>query len=193
MTEMALPRRAGVADRWPTALALVFIAGAIAVIALVDREAELFGPSVAVMAGIYLMAYATSRPWMAWVAFVVLSAVMTVLHVLRQTQVLDVNPGIGITVVVVLLWLWAVARRRFTEIGTFSVQTAGTVGFGAITLLCVAVEPRLGAALAGLGFLAHGVWDGYHFKANKVVNRSWSEFCGVIDLAIGVALIVAAT
>jgi hypothetical protein len=192
MTDTAVPRRAGLADRWPTALALVFIAGAIAVIALLDREAALFGPSVAVMAGIYLMAFADGRPWTAWPAFVGLSGLVTVLQVLRLTDVLDVDPGIGMTVVLVPLWLWAVARRRFTDVGTFSVQTAGMIGFGAITLLCAAVQPRLGAALAGVGFLAHGAWDVYHFKANKVVNRPWSEFCAVIDFATGAALIVAA-
>lgn len=192
MTDSGLPLPARLADRWPTALALVFIAGVIAVIALLNREAALFGPSVATMAGIYLMAYADGRPWTAWVAFVVLSVVVTVLQVLAQTDLLDVDPGISMTVVLVLLWLWAVARRRFTAVAMFSVQTAGMVGFGAITLLCAAAEPRLGAALAGIGFLAHGMWDAYHFKANKVVNRQWSEFCAVIDFATGVALIVAA-
>jgi hypothetical protein len=192
MTDTAVPRRTGLVDRWPTALALVFTAGAIAVIALLDREAAVFGPSLAVMAGIYLMAFADGRPWTAWLAFVVLSVVVTVLQVLRLTDVLDVDPGIGMTVVLVPLWWWAVARRRFTDVGTFSVQTAGMVGFGAITLLCAAVQPRLGAALAGVGFLAHGLWDVYHFKANKVVNRPWSEFCAVIDFATGAALIVAA-
>jgi CDP-diglyceride synthetase len=173
-------------------LAVVFIAFAIAVIALLDRDAELFGPSVATMAGIYLVAFADGRPWTAWVAFVVLSAVVSVLQVLRLTDVLDDHPGIGMALVLVLLWLWAVARRRFTDGGTFSVQTAGMLGFGAITLLCAVAQPRLGAALAGVGFLAHGIWDAYHFKADKVVNRPWSEFCAVIDLPVGVALIVAA-
>jgi hypothetical protein len=85
-----------------------------------------------------------------------------------------------------------VARRRFTDVGTFSMQTAGMVGFGAITLLCAATQPRLAAVLAGVGFLLHGAWDAYHFRADKVVNRPWSEFCAVVDLAVGTALIVAA-
>jgi energy-converting hydrogenase Eha subunit H len=144
------------------------------------------------MAGIYLVAYAAGRPWSAWLGFVGLSAVVSVLHILRRSEVLEVDPAVGMTAVLVPLWLWAVARRRFTDTGTFSVQTAGMVGFGAITLLCAAAEPRLGAALAGVGFLAHGAWDAYHFRANKVVNRPWSEFCWVVDLAVGTALLVAA-
>jgi hypothetical protein len=192
MTDTTLPQRVKVVDRWPTGLALVAIAGAVAVIALVGREAEFFGPSVALMAGIYLVAYAAGRPWTAWLAFVVLSAVVSVLHILRRTEMLAFDPAIGMTALLVPLWLWAVVRRRFTDVGTFSAQTAGMVGFGTVTLLCAAAQPRLGAVLAGVGFLAHGVWDAYHFRADKVVNRPWSEFCGVVDLAVGTALIVAA-
>ncbi|MGK5675368.1 hypothetical protein ACSNOB_21305 [Micromonospora sp. URMC 106] len=181
------------ADRWPSALALVSIVGAVMVIAFVGREAELFGPAVATMAGIYLVAYASGRPWAAWPAFVALSAVVTALHVLRRLSVLDVDPGIGMTVVLLPLWLWAVARRLFADVGTFTAQTAGMVGFGAIALLCAATQPRLGAGLVGVGFLAHGAWDAYHFVRNTVVNRPWSEFCGVVDLAVGAALIIAAS
>jgi hypothetical protein len=45
---------------------------------------------------------------------------------------------------------------------------------------------------AATGDLAHGAWDAYHFRANQVVNRPWSEFCWVVDLAVGTALLVAA-
>ncbi|MBF9131996.1 hypothetical protein I0C86_23955 [Plantactinospora sp. S1510] len=190
MTNAALPRRTKLADRWPTALAMVAIAGAVAVMVLLDREVELFGPSIAVMAGIYLMAYAIGRPSTAWLAFGVLSVVMSVLHVLNDRQVLGVDPGVGMTIVLVLLWLWTVARHRFTEGRIFSIQTAGMVGFGALTLLCATVAPRLGVTLAGVGFLAHGLWDAYHFRVNQVVNRPWSEFCAVVDLGVGVALII---
>jgi hypothetical protein len=192
VTETALPRRTGLVDRWPTALALVVIAGAIMAIALVDREAELFGPAIATMAGIYLVAYAIGRPWTAWLAFVALSAVVSLFHLLQRSGGWDVDPAVGMTVVLVVLWLWAVARRRYTDAGTFSIQTAGMLGFGAITLVCAAVEPRLGAALAGAGILAHGAWDAYHFKVDKIVNRPWSEFCCVVDVGVGAALIIAA-
>jgi len=192
VTETALPQRKGLVDRWPTALALVVIAGAIIAITLVDREAELFGPAIATMAGIYLVAYAIGRPRTAWLAFVALSAVVSLFHLLQRSGGWDVDPAVGMTVVLVVLWLWAVAMRRYTDAGTFSVQTAGMLGFGAITLVCAAVEPRLGVALAGAGILAHGAWDAYHFKVDKIVNRPWSEFCCVVDVGVGAALIIAA-
>lgn len=192
MTTVQSPRPIKLVDRWPTALAVVGLAGAISVIVLLDREVELFGPVVVMMAGIYLMAYAVGRPRAAWVALAVLSAVVSVLHALRQAGVLPIEPAVGMSIVVVLLWLWAVARRRFTDGGVFLLQTAAMVGFGAVTLVCAALAPRWGMVLAGTGFLAHAAWDAYHFRIDKVVDRPYAEFCGVVDLVIGPALIVAA-
>jgi hypothetical protein len=179
-------------NRWPTALALVSTAGGIAVMALLDRDAELFGPLVAMMAAIYLMAYAIGRPVSVWVALVVMSALISVFQVLDGRDALGVHPGVAMAIVLVLTWLWTVARRRHTDSGTFSLQTAGMVGFGAVTLVAAAVEPRAGVALAGVGFLAHGAWDAYHYRMNKVVHRTYAEFCGVVDLVTGTALLVVA-
>jgi hypothetical protein len=192
MTNEALPRRARLTDRWPTALALVATAGALAVIILFDREQQYFGPAVATMAAIYLVAYAAGRPWSAWPAFVGLSAIVTALQFMHTHGVVPFDAAVGMSIVLVLLWLWSVARRRYADAPTFSVQTAGMVGFGALTLIAAAVEPRWGVLLAGIGFLAHGAWDVYHFRANKVVNRPWSEFCAVVDGAVGVALVIVA-
>ena len=189
MTNTASPR--GLTARWPTALALVTIAGALVLIIGTDREAEFFGPAVATMAGIYLMAYAIGRPWTAWVAFAVLSAVASVLHALAEAEVWSVEPGIGMAAVLVVLWLWTIARRRFTE-PIFTLETAGMVFFGAITVLVVATDSTTAIALAGAGWLCHGAWDAYHFRVNKVVNRPWSEYCGLIDLAVGTSLLIAA-
>jgi hypothetical protein len=162
------------------------------VIALLDREADLFGPIVVTMAGIYLMAFALGRPGTVWIALAVLSVVVSVLLALNQFDALPVDPAVAMSIVVVLLWLWTVARGRYKDAGTFSLQTAGMVGFGAVTLVCAAIAPRWGILLAGAGFLAHGVWDAYHFRAKKVVDRRYAEFCGVVDALIGPALIVAA-
>jgi hypothetical protein len=180
------------AGRWPTALALVASAGAIVVITSVGREAEFFGPAVAVMAAIYLTAYAAGRPRTAWPAFAVLSAVVSVLHVLRKLQILEIDPGVTMAMLLVPLWLWTLPRFRSGDVTTFWTQTAGMVGCGGIALLCTMTSPKLGATLAGVGFLLHGAWDAYHFVTRKVVAREWSEFCGIVDVVVGVTLVVAA-
>lgn len=184
--------RARLADRWPTALALTASAGAIVVLIMLDRDAELFGPQAVMMMGIYLMAYAIGRPATAWLAVVVFSAVLAVLQALDGQDALPAGPAVGMSVVVLLVWLWAVLRRRYTDGQTFRLETAGMVGFGIVTLVCAAIEPRWATLLAGVGFLAHAGWDAYHYRANKVVNRPYAEFCGVVDVVVGLALVVAA-
>lgn len=102
-----------------------------------------------------------------------------------------VRVGVGMAVVLVLLWVWAIARGRARDTGWFTLQTVGMVGFGAVTVLAVLADPMLGGVLAGVGWLVHGFWDGYHFLRNRVVNRPWAEMCAVIDIPVGTALIAA--
>lgn len=178
--------------RWPAALGVLAGAVAALVIALVGDPADLFGPVVVLMAGIYLLPYADGRPWTAWPALAGLSTVVAVLHVLDRRDVLPVDAGVATAGVVALLWLGTIARRRYTDGGMFWLQTAGTAVFGAVTLLCVALEPRWAAFLAGAGFLAHGAWDVYHHRVNRVVHRTYAEFCAVVDVLVGPVLIGAA-
>jgi hypothetical protein len=180
-----------VVSRWPTALAVVAAAGVVLVIVRFANEADYFGASIATMAGIYLFAYGLGRPWTAWPAFLLLSALVTILQFAHTHGVLPFDAPVGMAAVLVVLWLWAVVRRRFTDRPTFAVQTAGAAGFAVVTLLCVAVQPTLGALLAGVGILAHAAWDAYHWRTGKVVHRSWAEFCFVLDLIVGAALIIA--
>jgi hypothetical protein len=189
MTDTPVPARVSLTQRWPTGLALV---SAVAAIVLLDHTVEQFGPLVVTMAGIYVMTYALGPPLTVWPSFVALSIVFGVLRALDDLDALPVDPAVVMTAVVVLLWLWTVLRRRFTDGSTFRLQTAGLVGFGAVTLVCAAIAPQWGLALAGVGWLAHGAWDAYHFATNKVVHRTYAEFCGVIDVVVGPALIVAA-
>ncbi len=170
--------------RWPTALALVQSAAAIAVIVLVGADVE-FAPGPAVMAGIYMVAFALGRPAAAWAAWPSLMAVVLALIVF------GIDLQVGMTVVLVLLWIWAISRGRTRDGRWFTIQTAGMAVFGAFTVLAVLVDPTVGGVLVGIGWIAHGIWDIYHFAKNKIVNRPWSEMCCVVDILVGVAVVVA--
>lgn len=49
--------------------------------------------------------------------------------------------------------------------------------------------PDLARYLVAAGWLLHGVWDFIHLKLDKVVARSFAEWCGVIDVVIAVELV----
>jgi hypothetical protein len=71
----------------------------------------------------------------------------------------------------------------------FAIQAMGMVGFGALALTGLAVDPDLGRSLVAAGWFFHGVWDFVHLKLDKVVSRSFAEWCGLFDILIAAMLI----
>jgi hypothetical protein len=170
-------------ERWPTALGLV-VAGACAVIILGQDVHEDFAPGVATMMGIYLAAYAVGKPGSAWPAFAVLAGCGALLGVV------GVEAGVVMPAILGLLWLWIVARGRESDRPWFTIQSLGLIFFGGLTIAAVVADARLAGILAGVGWFTHGLWDAYHFAKDRVVVRSWSELCAVVDIPVGTLLIV---
>ena len=63
------------------------------------------------------------------------------------------------------------------------------VGFGSIALAGLYVDPDLGRYLLAAGWFGHAAWDVAHHIANKVMPRSYAEFCGVVNLLLGFAIL----
>jgi hypothetical protein len=174
-------------QRWPTAVGLVVAAGVCAGVVAgldVDDVADEFAPGVATMMGIYLAAYAVGKPASAWLAFVALVAVALVVGPL------GLDAAVVMTAVLAALWLWVLARGRARDRPWFGIETLGLVFFGGLTIAAVLADARLAGILVGAGWLTHGLWDAYHFARDRVVVRSWSEICAVVDIPVGTALIV---
>jgi hypothetical protein len=68
-------------------------------------------------------------------------------------------------------------------------QTLALLGFGAVAVIALLLVPAAGAYLVALGLLAHAGWDAYHHRTNKVVARSYAEFCLVLDAALAVTIV----
>jgi hypothetical protein len=69
------------------------------------------------------------------------------------------------------------------------VQALGMVGFVAMALTAMAVDPDLGRYVVAAGWFLHGVWDFVHLKLDKVVLRSYAEWCGVFDMLVAIQLV----
>lgn len=50
------------------------------------------------------------------------------------------------------------------------------------------MEPDVGRYVVAAGWFLHGVWDTVHLRLDRVVSRSYAEFCGVFDILVGVGL-----
>jgi hypothetical protein len=82
------------------------------------------------------------------------------------------------------------ARGLLRRPGGLPLQAAGMLVFGAGMLAALYVAPELGAYLVAIGLLGHGAWDAVHYVRDRVVARSYAEFCAVLDLLVGVAVLL---
>ncbi|MGI5170298.1 hypothetical protein ACQEU3_38685 [Spirillospora sp. CA-253888] len=172
--------------RWPTALAVAMTAANVA-----GGSPELegmvggFGEALLLLPLEYLIVAKLRRRGASWPVCV---AAFTVMVALRALDV--VSPAavlIGITLAVLV---WGAVGGELHRPGMFRVQALGAIGFAALALTGLAVDPDLGRYLVAAGWFFHGVWDFVHLKLDKVVSRSWAEWCGVVDILVAVQLLV---
>ncbi|MCK9794605.1 hypothetical protein M1843_12695 [Isoptericola sp. 4D.3] len=167
-------------SRWPAALGV-----AVAVLLLstgaADRTTLAIGVSAAALC--YLAAAAFGRPWIAWVS--ILAASLVVLA--SELVGLAWWAGVGITALA-LLWI-GVARGAARPTLT---QATALLGFGAVAVTALAIDPRVGLWVAGLALAGHAVWDVIHHRRNEVVPRSMAEACLYFDVLLGLGCIALA-
>lgn len=194
MTTQAIPDRALVdareapaakravswaAGRWPSLIGLLIAAGLV-----IDAHAADVAPLVLVIAINYVVAAATEKRWTVLIGTVALFIIMPVVPRLDPGLVRGLVLGIGVAFVLGGAAV-ALARSR-REVG---LQTVAMLGFGALAATATYVDPSVGIYVVAAGLIAHGIWDIVHHVRDAVVPRRYAEFCFVLDLAAGVALI----
>ncbi|WP_151476272.1 hypothetical protein [Streptomyces albicerus] len=173
-------------QRWPTALAI-----ALSVPGMIGGGSEDladtvggFGEALPLLPLLYLIVNQTGRPRATWP---VLGAGLAVMVALRMQDA--VAPSTVFVALALVLLVWGAVRGTPHGPATFGVQAAGAVVFGALALVGLAVDPDLGRYLVAAGWFFHGVWDFVHLKLDKVVARSFAEWCGVVDVLVAVELL----
>ena len=167
--------------RWPTALGI-----AVAALAAFDVQDGLeFAALTVLMALIYLGAAALDRRWSAWI---ILLAGLTLLVFMPSTW--GVIPSVVFLVVALVFLVLGVARGQWQRPDGLPLQTAGMLAFGSIILVALFyLDPDLGGKLVGIAILSHTLWDAYHYLRDRVVTRSYAEFCAVCDVLLGAAIL----
>jgi hypothetical protein len=184
-TEDAPPARGRWTDvlmhRWPTALGI-----AVAALAAFDLQDGLeFAALTVLMALIYLGAAALDRRWSAWV--VLLAGLPLAFFI---PSISGIHPSVVLLVAAPVFLVLGVARGQWQRPGGLPLQTAGMLAFGSTVLVALFyVYPDLGGKLVAIAILGHAAWDAYHYLRNRVVPRSYAEFCAVVDLLLGAAIL----
>jgi hypothetical protein len=167
--------------RWPTALGI-----AVAALAAFDLQDGLeFAALTVIMALVYLGAAALDRRWSAWV--VLLTGLPLAFFI---PSISGIDPSVVLLVAAPVFLVLGVARGQWQRPGGLPLQTAGMLAFGSTVLVALFyVYPDFGGKLVGIAILGHGAWDAYHYLRNRVVPRSYAEFCAVVDLLLGAAIL----
>jgi len=165
--------------RWPTALGI-----ALAALAAFDVEDGLeFATLTLLLALVYLGAAALDRRWSAWVLLVA-GVLLT-----SFPSPWGIDPSVVFLVAAPVFLVLGVARGLWRRPGGLPFQTVGMLAFGSIVLLALYVDPDLGGNLVAFALIGHAAWDAYHYVRNRVVPRSYAEFCIFVDLLLGVAIL----
>ena len=171
---------AAIKHRWPTWLAI-----ALAALTLGGSTVEGLADVLPMLALAYLAAAVLQRRQATWLVAVVIVAAFAALRLQDW-----VDPVAALLAAALALVLWGAARGQLRRRGALVVEMAGMVGFTAIALAAVSVDPDLGRYIVAAGWFGHAAWDFAHFRADKVVSRSFAEWCGVVDLLGGVSILV---
>jgi hypothetical protein len=167
--------------RWPTALGI-----AVAALAAFDAQDGLeFAELTVLMALVYLGAAALNRRWAAWV--VLLAGLPLAFFI---SSISGIDPSVVLLVAAPVFLVLGVARGQWQRPDGLPLQIAGMLAFGSTALVALYyVYPDLGGKLVGIAILGHAAWDAYHYLRDRVVARSYAEFCVIVDLLLGAAIL----
>lgn len=174
---------AAVAKRWPTVLGVAL--GVDMFIGAVTQDtARSYAEMLLMLPLVYLIAAGLGRRRATWPVLAVLTALLVALRLLDR-----VEPFVILLAAALAVVIWGGGHGRHRE-RDFRLQLAGTAGFAALALAGLAVDPDFARYLVAAGWLAHGVWDWVHLAKDRVVSRSFAEWCGAFDVMIGAGLII---
>ena len=171
------------AHRWPTALALVLSVSSFFE-QVTDQTVRSLAQAMLLLPLIYVVIAALRRRGWTW-PFLVVALVGYVPLRMQHT----VDPAVVLLAVSLAAAIWGTAHGQHRE-RDFQVQLAGMVAFGALAIGGLVVDPDLARYLVAAGWIGHGVWDWWHLLKDRVVARTFAEWCSVVDLVIGLSLIV---
>ncbi|GAA0837463.1 hypothetical protein ACFQVD_31490 [Streptosporangium amethystogenes subsp. fukuiense] len=171
-------------DRWPIAVAIGLMFLTLSSGSDLSSEVRSFAQILPALPLLYLVVAKLGRPALSWP----LLGVGTV--IIFGARLLDlVAPSTVLLALALAVLVWGMIDGHSRRSGEFRIQAIGVIGFGALALAGLALDPEIGRYVVAAGWLVHGVWDFVHLWRGKVVTRSYAEWCGVFDVLVGIELI----
>ncbi|MCZ4607603.1 hypothetical protein O3S80_28345 [Streptomyces sp. Lzd4kr] len=177
---------AGLKRRWPTVLAVAVVALNVAASGSQDLADAVggYGETLPLLPLIYLMVNQLGEPRFTWP--VLGAGLVAVFGLAAQDAVAPSTVLVGLAAI---LLLWGAVRGTPHGRAVLGFQAGGAVLFCGLALAGLAVDADLGRYLVAAGWFLHGVWDFVHLRRDKVVSRTFAEWCGVIDILVAAQLL----
>jgi hypothetical protein len=173
---------AAAAKRWPTVVGVA--AGADSLLGEVTDDTTLrLAEALLILPMLYVIVAALRSRRATWPVFFVCIA----LFIALRLQDL-VAPSVVLLAIALAAAIWGTSHGHHRE-RDFRLQLAGMAGFGALAVAGLVVDPDLGRYLVAAGWLGHAVWDWVHLAKDRVVSRSYAEWCGAVDVMIAAGLV----
>jgi len=132
----------------------------------------------------YLVITASGRRSWTWPVLVVGIAAFVLLQLQDR-----VDPAVVLLAVALVAVLWGGVRGGLGR-PSFLLQVSGLVADGGLDLVGLVLAPEVGRYVVAAGWFGHGLWDLAHARADAGVSRTGAEWCGVVDVLVGVQLAV---
>ncbi|KUM73526.1 hypothetical protein [Streptomyces curacoi] len=172
--------------RWPTALAAAVVALNLIGSGSQDVADAVggFGETLPLLPLIYLIVHQIGSPRATWP---VLGAGLVAVFALPLQGA--VAPSTVLVALALAVLVWGAVRGTPHGRAVFGVQAVGALVFCGLAPAGLAVDPDLGRYLVAAGWFCHGVWDFVHLWLDRVVARTFAEWCGVVDVLVAVQLL----
>lgn len=169
--------------RWPSWLAVAMTAASL-LGSFTPEGVPPLAQVLLILPLLYLVVAKLRRPQASWLVLAILIVPFLALRALNIVSPTAVYAGVAVIVLV-----WGALDGRLRRPDAFRIQALGMIGFGVLSMVGLIVDPELARYVVAAGFLAHGIWDFAHLKLDKVISRSYAEWCGVIDILIAARLV----
>lgn len=172
--------------RWPTALGIAVVLLTVFGEEIDNRLVSFLAALIVVMPLVYLGAAVFARRSAAWLVLLVGLALILPLRLFD----LGIVPALGLLGIALALLVIGLVRDQWRNTGGLLLQTLGMIGFGAVGFAVLYVDLQWAGYLLAAALFGHAVWDAIHWWRDRVVPRSYAEFCGVFDLLLGMTILV---
>ena len=176
-----------VKTRWATGVAVVMAAGMLLGNgSMPGGSVRTFAVILPVLPLLYLLCSKLDRPKAVWPLLAGSFALIAVLQLTGGGAAPAVYGAVVLAVAV-----WALVDGQWRDAG-FRLQFLGMLVFGAAAVAGMLLDPVRGRWIVGAAWFLHGLWDFAHLRNRSVVAPAYAEWCGVVDVIVGAALLAGA-